>query len=554
MDNKFLNRQKAQSILNTRPQGTDVNSALKALANQGFTIEGYNDGSKGSINEKKKGIISNTIDTIKNVASERLGNIKEGFNEVGDAYNQEMKLGEGLKNQKLNAVEAGLGKALQQPLNVAGQLAGGFWDLAFKAAMSVVPEEIKKQGEQAISNFVANNESAQKVLQGLNTFQKENPDLARALENTLNVLPVKPATKVASKGIELGEQGIKKTVQSVDDLIRGVSDLTTETGGKLTAKLTPSTEKAVQNTYDGIMKQVENKSSLLKDFTKREGTGKDPIRVIAENPDYMIGINPEAKTFDVVNSVSNLSRDIKEYSAIRDNLLKTADESFGHLNTNEVINSVLNKVSSKSYKQYLDEGEKAVKQVINKLKSLKKFNPETISREELNNIRKSLDETINTFTNTKLQDKLRLDVRTAFKESLENSIPDNTLLKELNGKIGDLIDTSDFLTKKLAGSKVKGGGLTDLAIKTAGSQTGSVIGAGAGGILGGIPGAVAGYTVSDFLSKTLIKNAINNPFDRKVLQRLIQEEPEIITKVNAFIQELKNQGVKNTDKVLDVVK
>lgn len=47
----YLNRDSAQKILNTRPAGTSVQDALKTLSDKGFTIEGYNDGTKGSINE-----------------------------------------------------------------------------------------------------------------------------------------------------------------------------------------------------------------------------------------------------------------------------------------------------------------------------------------------------------------------------------------------------------------------------------------------------------------------------------------------------------------------
>lgn len=43
MQDNFLNRQKTQAILDSRPQGVDIPTALKELSNQGFTIEGYND-------------------------------------------------------------------------------------------------------------------------------------------------------------------------------------------------------------------------------------------------------------------------------------------------------------------------------------------------------------------------------------------------------------------------------------------------------------------------------------------------------------------------------
>lgn len=533
--NKYLDRKTAQEILNTRPAGTDVNDALKVLADRGYIVEGYN--------EPKQNMLQRAGGAIKNVFTERASNIGAGISEIGEAYNEETKQG--------GSIGAGLAgaslKALQQPLNVLGQAAGGVWDLATQAVMSIVPEDIKEKGQEYITNFIENSELAQKTLSEISEIQEKYPDVARALGNTLNILPAPPAGKLATSGVKGAGKLTTKAIGGLDDLIKSASELTETAGKSLTRKISPTTEIAVENTYKGLLKQIENKKSIMSDFVKREGTGKNPLRVISENPDYMVRIDTASKSFDVKDAVSNLNRDVAQYSRVRDAVLSTADDTFGNIATDDVLKNVFTRISGKNYKTYLDEGERAVKSITTKMKSLKKFNPETISRVELNNVRKGIDDTINSFTNTKLQDKLRLDVRTAFKETLENSIPDNTLLKELNGKIGDLIDTSNFLTKKLAGSKVKGGGLTDLAIKTAGSQAGAIIGAGAGGVLGGVPGAFAGYGVSNFLSKSLIKNAINNPFDRKVLEKMLQETPDIIKKSQEFINKMKSQTVKSTN-------
>lgn len=43
MQDNFLNRDKTQAILDSRPSGVDIPTALKELSAQGFTIEGYND-------------------------------------------------------------------------------------------------------------------------------------------------------------------------------------------------------------------------------------------------------------------------------------------------------------------------------------------------------------------------------------------------------------------------------------------------------------------------------------------------------------------------------
>jgi hypothetical protein len=305
---------------------------------------------------------------------------------------------------------------------------------------------------------------------------------------------------------------------------------------KANQTISPTVENAVANTEKGIMDVVENSKSLVKDFAKREGTGKNPVKMIAENPDYAIKINPDSKTIDAADAISNMSRDISAFSKVRDQLLSTADETLPPIKTNDILNKTLEVFSNKNYSTYLDEGEKAVAGIVKKLKTLQKYNPETVSRTTLNDVRKGLDDTINSFTDTKLQDKVRLDLRKVFQTTLEDSIPESGLLKNLNAQIGDIIDASEFSAKRLNGTKVKGGGLTDLAMKTTGVATGAALG---GGVVGGVPGAITGYMLSNFISKQLIKNAVNNPFDRKVLEGLRQQVPDIVKQAEAFIAKSK---------------
>lgn len=374
-------------------------------------------------------------------------------------------------------------------------------------------------------------QSNPELVKSISDYVVQNPKKVQFASDMLNVLTagvggkmVGEATKDLTKEIVTGTKEVIGAIPapSIPNVIK-----------KTANKVTPTVEKATANTYKGIMDVVENKKSLLNNFKKSEGTGKDPIRVIAENPDYSVKINSEAKTIDATDAITHMKRDIEDYSGIRDNVLATADQTLPQIPTNNIIRDVSSKFNAKNYSTYLDEGEKAVKEVITKLQTLKKYNPDTISRVNLNEIRKGLDETINSFTDTKLKDRMRADLRTVFKETLENSIPESGLLKELNAKIGDIIDASKFVETRLNGTKVKGGGLTDLAMKATGANIGA---AGAGGVLGGVPGAVAGYAISDFLSKQLIKNAINNPFDRAVLEKLKQARPDVVKRAEEYIK------------------
>lgn len=60
-NDKFLNKDKTQAILDTRPAGVPINEALNALAKQGYTIEGFND---VSLAEKAGNVIGGLAKTV----------------------------------------------------------------------------------------------------------------------------------------------------------------------------------------------------------------------------------------------------------------------------------------------------------------------------------------------------------------------------------------------------------------------------------------------------------------------------------------------------------
>ncbi len=60
-NDKFLNKDKTQAILDTRPAGVPINEALNALAKQGYTIEGFND---VSLAEKAGNVIGGVAKTV----------------------------------------------------------------------------------------------------------------------------------------------------------------------------------------------------------------------------------------------------------------------------------------------------------------------------------------------------------------------------------------------------------------------------------------------------------------------------------------------------------
>lgn len=89
MQDNFLNREKTQAILDSRPQGIDIPTALKELSKQGFTIEGYNDKP-----------IQSAVSKVGSVAKSAVGGIAEGVG--GIALTGIEKAGEALTGQKVD--------------------------------------------------------------------------------------------------------------------------------------------------------------------------------------------------------------------------------------------------------------------------------------------------------------------------------------------------------------------------------------------------------------------------------------------------------------------
>jgi len=296
---------------------------------------------------------------------------------------QEARNGQG----ELVALQA-VNRAAQAPIRIAGAVGGAIGDVVGAGLQAT---GLDKPIAEAISPIVQS-QPVQQGIQAFNALPQDTQDVLGAIGNAANI-PLAGGVKSVAQA---GAQTSLKTAGKV--------------GSKVVAKVTPTAERATENTYKGIMGVVENKKSLLNGFKKSEGTGKDPVRVIAENPDYMVKINPEAKTIDATDAITHMKRDIEDYSIIRDNVLTTADQTLPPIPTNNIIRDVSSKFSAKNYSTYLDEGERAVKEVITKLQTLKKYNPETVSRVQLNEIRQGLDDTINSFTDTKLKDSAKSEL------------------------------------------------------------------------------------------------------------------------------------------------
>lgn len=171
------------------------------LSSKGYIIEGYND---------KRADNKSTLSNIGNDLLQRGKNIISGIKEVGQAYKQEAE--NDVNQSKLAGAFGAAVKTLQQPLNIAGQIAGAGFDIFNNVVGELIPDEIKQAGEKEIQNFMQNTKVGKdlmKSMEAYDKFSKENPDLARAINNSVNLISinasVKGALKTGEKVLKTGE-------------------------------------------------------------------------------------------------------------------------------------------------------------------------------------------------------------------------------------------------------------------------------------------------------------------------------------------------------------
>lgn len=171
------------------------------LSSKGYIIEGYND---------KRADNKSMLSNIGNDLLQRGKNIISGIKEVGQAYKQEAE--NDVNQSKLAGAFGAAVKTLQQPLNIAGQIAGAGFDIFNNVVGELIPDEIKQAGEKEIQNFMQNTKVGKdlmKSMEAYDKFSKENPDLARAINNSVNLISinasVKGALKTGEKVLKTGE-------------------------------------------------------------------------------------------------------------------------------------------------------------------------------------------------------------------------------------------------------------------------------------------------------------------------------------------------------------
>lgn len=493
----YLDKQTAQQVLNTRPKGTNVNSALEALANKGFTIEGYNDGSPGSINAPKtqeKSFISKvgqfgkdilggtvqsfemtgkTVQAISQATGDYLGHKAEyekqgiSFEDVRQMYLDKLNQNSGLAgaispNTPSYAQDLGTAEGIEK---IIGGVGSGLLDVATLGQGKALATGAKA-GIKALTK-----ESA-KIGAGYGAAEamKQGEDIQGVAENT-----ILGGSVGAGLGLAGGTavKGFSKLNSSLSESVGKLESVFADVADKIKAKLNPKKLNELTNagvdvskidvdTFNNAMKrgyEIDKAYNLSQMTSKDKQIAQKTLDAVEKyNIDKTgtIPVDVVGKNFiDKLKPATNL---IKETGKEVDNIAKTLK---GQVNVDKNVlkdsfNKTLKDVGIKGFPGYWDFSGTRFEFVPEIQKRLSKtLNNLYIAIQEgddyaLHNLKKAIDETVEYSKNveglTGNAQNLLKDFRKQIDTVLDNTYKD---YNEVNSKYSQLKDLQDKIKDTL---------------------------------------------------------------------------------------------------------
>jgi hypothetical protein len=437
--------------------------------------------------------------------------------------------------------------------------------------------EAVAQGTQNLVQKGMNTKTAQKVMEGYQKLEEKDPESAMALRSLLDIGEVAGygvGAGTAKKGVEstfktalqgLGkagegiERGIKATTPFTEKIAqigkRGVSEAEQKSKSGFDEALgllgkKPTTPDEAKKVFkENLLEQIEGKKTSI---TKLDKTKSDVIDTIASDTRYHPEIDVENKTFNVAKATQNLQSDIQSYAQQLDELFSNVDQNFGGYDVKSIAQKIKDKVLTEKNRSKLTllggQESSFIKDTAKLLDNIGKSYGKEVPRQEIWRLRQGIDKAINSISDNQLAKSLRQDVRKAFAEALETSIPGDQkqMVKRAMEEMQKIIEANSYMDDVLKGFKIQGGRLTDIIRNQTATQTGALTGGLAGGIFGGPVGALGGFVASKKIGEFLAKNTLLNASQRKAIQNLVKETPEVFDDIKEY---LKNFEKKNGNQI-----
>lgn len=491
------------------------------------------------------------------------GAFKRGWQGLKEDINNRMNKTEEIMRRKQSPLSTKLQEA-GQGFGFVGDVFGrGFGTALSAATPDIVEKPIKNAFTKGVEKIMKT-KTAQDVIGGYQVVKKENPEAIGNIEAVINILDAFLNATMAGGAKNQGQKLIKNTIKEGENIVKSSSEniaknITKVTESNLAQKIKGvgekalefagkkdvSTESAINSFKANLLQQIEGKASSIKKLNQKIS---DVIDTIAKNPNYHPIIDAENKTFNVSDALRNMANDKNVFGEQLSNLFSKVDDSFGGFDTKKIIEKISEKVlSEKNNSKLLAIGGKDssfIKNTRKLLSGMLELYGEKTPRNEIWKLRQTIDKAINSMSDNQVAKSLRQDVRKAFAESLETSIPNDQkqLVKRAMEELQKIIEAEDYTKNVLQGFKIQGGKMTDLIRNAVGTEIGKSVGIGGGAILGGIPGAAAGFVASKKLGEWLAKNTLLNASQRNAILKVVKETPEVFDDMKAYLESLNKEG------------
>lgn len=366
----------------------------------------------------------------------------------------------------------------------------------------------------------------------------------------------------------LGDAGAKVAGQTLGGAATGyASDVSSNLsqGKSLGNSLTPGVGTLTGGALGGVLGKVGNKLAPEEIAGKIADANNDALRATQtgarklaksakggnDTGSFLAGkginlqqyVNPETLHYDTTPIVSNLQ---KEAGSLDDVLTEALDQSGGKTTLQDLESEALRLVNNKANQE---EGTVAARQqqVKDEIEKYRAQYGDDISLGKLNGIKRGQRRISGIFDASKphFSQDVNYQISNAAKKLIEDAAEKQGLsgVKEFNQYLGQHLDAIKALdplkTGTLHGRAAKGGQLGKYF-----QQEGlTALGAGTGALFGGGPmGSILGGLIGHYGAKgigNILRKAGASPLKSAMLRKAIQEDPEIVQKLQKFIGDKK---------------
>ena len=437
---------------------------------------------------------------------ETLGDIKEIGTGIGESFKRR---DENIKN--INKDQRTSSKIIQGAGQTVGFLGDVIGETLIGAGKVLLPsqkaEEAIGRGVTSAVSSVVSTKPVQSAIQRYQEFKAENPEIAANIEGVanigdfaLNFVGAGAATKGGKLALTAGKDLATDTLES--RFIKEATEIAKRgaTGAKGAVVKTP--EQAVQNVSKNLIDLLSTGGSKqARQRVIEKYIPQEIDKFIVENGYFNKELIQEGR-FNVTKSVEKLVSDLSAVDNEVLNIAKNTDQTFTR---DELVNSVLKNIDAEKFPlANIEKLQKGITGIVDRYLTNKGITGD-IPAFNILDIRRQLDK--KAFNAGKA---LKTETADIFR-SASDGVRDIVNTKISGGDLGDLLNlerklilSKDFLND-LAPRAIKGGKLTDLAIRGA---SGLATAGAVGGVKGLIAGAIAQYGASKVASALARKSIV----------------------------------------------